>query len=303
MGATFTVSIITFIGILLLAPGLAAKAKQYPDAFSAVGNGFAGGALIAAAFYLLFYESTHLITTDTEAASTALWGSMALIGFITAPILELLVWMMVPRSPQLPTTATTEGTKVGQLVEVTDLSVRTRVLSGVLLGDFIHNLVDGLFIGTAFLACGNKMGWSVTAATVYHELAQELSDFVVLTDPKQGGLSPVKALLCNWVSGLSVVLGAIIILTVDVDNRAMGMLLSYGGGVYLQIGASECMPKFYSSASKSKLLHFAGIAAFCIGCLAIGLVLFDHDHCVAAPSGATGAAATGGAHAGHNHGR
>ena len=59
------------------------------------------------------------------------------------------------------------------------------MLVGVLLGDFVHNLVDGLVLGTAFgdKHCYKTMAWTITAATIYHELAQEISDYFVLTNP------------------------------------------------------------------------------------------------------------------------
>jgi zinc transporter ZupT len=134
------------------------------------------------------------------------------------------------------------------------------------------------------------MGWSVTAATVYHEIAQEISDFVVLTDPKQGALKPFTALGFNFVSGLSVLLGVIVILSAELSNLDTGMILAYGGGIYLQIAASECMPKIYNAAT-SVQLRLIGFFAFFVGALAIGLVLLDHKHCEA-----------GGGHEGHNHG-
>ena len=71
------------------------------------------------------------------------------------------------------------------VVEGVDPSRRVRVLVGVLLGDFVHNLVDGLVLGTAFgdKHCYKTMAWTITAATIYHELAQEISDYFVLTNP------------------------------------------------------------------------------------------------------------------------
>ena len=47
-----------------------------------------------------------------------------------------------------------------------------RVRAAVLLGDFMHNLVDGFFIGAAFRYYGTSFGWSMTGMTVVHELAQ-----------------------------------------------------------------------------------------------------------------------------------
>ena len=43
-------------------------------------------------------------------------------------------------------------------------------------------------------------------------IAQELADYVVLTDPKQGNLKPMIALILNFVSGLSIILGIITVM-------------------------------------------------------------------------------------------
>jgi len=64
-------------------------------------------------------------------------------------------------------------------------TVRYRVLGGVLIGDAMHNLCDGVFMGAAFLTCGVSFGWSVAGASIAHEVAQEISDYVVLTSPHQ----------------------------------------------------------------------------------------------------------------------
>lgn len=87
------------------------------------------------------------------------------------------------------------------------------------------------------------------------------------------------------------VLGVIIILAADVSNDVVGGLLAYSGGVYIQIGAAEAMSKVYINANTAKL-RFGAILAFVLGCVAIGLVLLDHEHCIPAGSDA---------HAGHNH--
>jgi len=165
------------------------------------------------------------------------------------------------------------------VVKVPHPSRRTRVLSGVILGDFMHNVVDGLFIGAAFTACDRTMAWSITAATIYHELAQELSDYLVLTDPQQGGLKPSVALLLNFISGLSVMLGVLIILAQESPHMfSQGIMLAFGGGVYVQIGATECMARVHEHARHPKLL-LAAILSFALGAIAIGLVLLDHEHC------------------------
>merc|ERR1712045_910924 len=86
------------------------------------------------------------------------------------------------------------------------------------------------------------------------------------------------ALAINFVTGLSVILGAVIVLSIDVSDASTGLLLAFGGGVYLQIGCVECMPKMLnpalSVARKAQCVFW-----FIVGAVLIGLVLLDHEHC------------------------
>lgn len=288
IGATFLVAICTLIGVVFVVPVFNKIAQAHPRALFAVANAFASGALLAAAFYLMLYEATHLIIMDKEAHATAWWGSMILLGFITANILDTAVQTVVKSAPAMPASSTdAESGDTKAVPAHASNPNKLRVLSGVLLGDFVHNFVDGIIIGAAFLgtACDDNIAWGITAATVGHELAQEMSDYLVLTDPNQGALKPVTALGLNFISGLSVVLGAVVILATDVDNRAQGMLLAYGGGVYVQIGAAECMARVNEFATNTKL-RAACLAAFTFGAAAIGLVLLSHEHCSGDEAGA-----------------
>jgi len=73
----------------------------------------------------------------------------------------------------------THGAQVAILEARSDLleprkSTRIRLIMGVLLGDFFHNLVDGFFIGSAFLY-SNSLGFSIVAVTVAHEVSETRS--------------------------------------------------------------------------------------------------------------------------------
>jgi len=70
-----------------------------------------------------------------------------------------------------------------------------------MLGDFFHNFADGLFIGNAFLLCNRSLAWTVTATTIFHELAQELADYCLLVN--HVGLEPLIALALNFAGCLS----------------------------------------------------------------------------------------------------
>merc|ERR1719161_1161893 len=111
-------------------------------------------------------------------------------------------------------------------------------------------------------------------------------------------MKPLKALLCNFISGLGVVVGAVIVLVSDLENDAIGLLLAFGGGVYIHVGATECMPKMYAKELSPKA-RAAAVLAFIVGAVLIGLILLDHEHCV--PPAKPGEEPVD-PHAGHNHG-
>lgn len=87
---------------------------------------------------------------------------------------------------------------------------KTRLMLINLVGDALHNLVDGALIGATFLV-STRTGASVALAVAVHELPQELGDFAVLL---HAGLSVRRALLLNFCVSLTSFLGAIIALVV-----------------------------------------------------------------------------------------
>lgn len=145
------------------------------------------------------------------------------------------------------------------------------------VGDFFHNFSDGVFIGTSFLLCEHTVAVTIVAATVAHELPQEIADFFLLVN--QCHMSPIIALLMNFLVGMSVMFGGIIVLAIpDIGNGAIGVLLAIGGGVYLYVAICEC----YCRAERQQvtLTHkLGGFLGFALGAVPIGLVLLNHEHC------------------------
>ena len=77
-----------------------------------------------------------------------------------------------------------------------------------LFGDSIHNLIDGLIIGGSYLV-SIPLGIATTIAIIFHEIPQELGDFSVLI---YGGVPKRRALMFNFLTALTAVLGAVIAL-------------------------------------------------------------------------------------------
>ena len=156
-------------------------------------------------------------------------------------------------------------------------SINYPLCATILLGDSFHNFADGIFVGVGFLLCSRDVALSILFITLYHEIAQELADFFILT--KHAGLSAVHALALNFLSGLSVMLGGITVLAVkDLTSQAVGIILAIAAGVYIYIGASECIPRVDQQLHgwKDRVL---GIVMFSVGAIPIGLALLNHQHC------------------------
>jgi zinc transporter ZupT len=154
--------------------------------------------------------------------------------------------------------------------------INYRLCSSILLGDWCHNFADGIFIGAGFKLCTTDVAISIMLATLYHEIAQELADFFLLTE--HANLSVPRALLLNFISGLSCTLGGILILAFSLTNEAVGIILGVAGGVYIYVAASECVPRI-ELAVRSTKDRLISLGWFCVGAIPIGLVLLNHQHC------------------------
>ena len=101
-GAAIIVNLVTLTGLVLLVPAIKSVVEQYPIIFTVTRNAFAAGALLAAAFFLMLYESTHLIPIDennTEAEASAAWGCMILLGFLTSTLIDSMMAALSPNEP------------------------------------------------------------------------------------------------------------------------------------------------------------------------------------------------------------
>lgn len=81
--------------------------------------------------------------------------------------------------------------------------------------------------------------------------------------------------MLNFVSGLSVMFGVIVILAIDVNSMATGCILAASAGVYVHVAASECMPRIEKEI-KSWKDCVVSVLFFALGAIPIGLVLLNH---------------------------
>ena len=154
--------------------------------------------------------------------------------------------------------------------------------------------MNGFFIAIAF-QCSTSLGWEITFITVAHELPNEIGDFHVMVTA--GRCTFTEALVTNAIGALSSPIGALIYLGADMSDRMTGMILTFGAAMFL-FGATVELPQEFMKEAKTGKQVLYIVSSFAVGCIVMGLVLLDHDHCDA---GSIEGGGGGGAHEGHNH--
>ncbi|MEZ4210360.1 MAG: ZIP family metal transporter [Patescibacteria group bacterium] len=102
----------------------------------------------------------------------------------------------------------------------------------VLLGDGIHNFLDGVLIASAFIA-DPALGIATTFAVILHEIPQELSDMSILL---HSGMKGVQALWLNFISALTAIAGALVAYySIEVANHILPYAIAIGAGGLLYI--------------------------------------------------------------------
>ncbi len=115
-----------------------------------------------------------------------------------------------------------------------------------LVGDGIHNFIDGLIIGGSYLA-SIPLGIAATIAIVFHEVPQEISDWGVLL---YSGLSKARALLYNFFSALLALAGTVIALLVgSASEQFVGILIPFAAGGFLYIAGSDLIPELHKKSA------------------------------------------------------
>lgn len=321
IGAAVIVNLLTLVGVLFLGLTSLKLVGDKAEETSTIASGFAGGVLLAAAIFLIFPESLHLIAEDyadevrasraraslprrpflecargvvlTPRASSARrrpcappvqtevnyrFGTMVLVGFSVVLFLDLAVSGVVKSAARRSAAKAPPDveTKPDQSEPAKPAAHdKSRILTAVLLGDAMHNFADGVFIASAFQLCSSTIGWVVVVGTIAHELPQEIADFILLT--RVIDIKPMVALLLNFLSGMTIHLGVITVLALQVSPSATGMILAFGGGLYLYSAAAEAVPRMTKSGQPK--LKLVALTCFVIGAVAIGLVLLGHAHC------------------------
>jgi len=227
LAATLMVSLISFIGVTTLA-----LSEKLLKKILLMLVGFSAGALIGGAFL-------HLLPEAIESANTSMNIFIyAIVGFVIFFVLEKLLWRHCHE-------------KVCPIHTFAYLN---------LIGDGVHNFIDGLIVAASFVV-SIPLGVASTFAIAAHEIPQEIGDFGVLI---YSGLKPKKALFMNFLSALIAVAGGITgFYLLPYMESAKIYLLAIAAGGFLYIAAADLVPELHKETdTKRTVLSFA---SFLIG--------------------------------------
>ncbi|MDQ1283974.1 MAG: hypothetical protein QG620_322 [Patescibacteria group bacterium] len=130
----------------------------------------------------------------------------------------------------------------------------------ILFGDVIHNFIDGLIIAAGYII-SFPVGVATTVAVVFHEIPQEIGDFSSLI---YGGFSRSKALLYNFLTALSAVLGAMLVLLLSFNSENMAkILVPFAAGGFIYIAGTDLIPELHKHTAIKKTI--GQILAFVAG--------------------------------------
>ncbi|MCM0606566.1 MAG: ZIP family metal transporter [Xanthomonadaceae bacterium] len=138
----------------------------------------------------------------------------------------------------------------------------------ILIGDALHNFVDGVLIATAF-SVSVPLGITTSFAVIAHEIPQELGDFVILIE---SGMERWKAYWMNFLSALGTLVGALCTVWLGASiERFVPYILAISAASFLHIATVDLAPVLHHKANmKSSLRQTLG---FLVG---IGTIFVLH---------------------------
>jgi zinc and cadmium transporter len=220
--ATFSITLCVWVAALLLAlkKNVLAEITLFLVALSA-------GTLVGGAFLHLLPEASELI----EGESLFLIVMIAFVAFFLVE--KVLHWRHCHK----------ENCEVHTFGHMN------------LIGDSIHNFIDGLIIAGVFMADA-KLGFITTFAVALHEIPQEVGDFGVLI---HAGFKRKKALVLNYLVATTVVLGGIAGYFVSFySDNAIKYLLPFAAGGFIYIASSDLIPELRKESNlKKSVIMFA----------------------------------------------
>jgi zinc and cadmium transporter len=237
--ATSIVSILSLSGIV----ALSLKEKTlHKILFSLIA--FSAGSILGAAYLDLLPEALELVEPPTVFI-------YIIFGFVFFFFLERFIYWYHGHGH-----ATDISAEIGDRSAVKSFAYLN------LIGDGVHNFIDGMVIAASFLI-GVPVGVATTIAVIFHELPQEMGDYGILV---YAGFKRSRAILLNFVVALAVVLGGVAaVYFIEAVEAFNGLLIALSAGGFMYLAAAELIPELHKERNLKKsviqfIIFIVGIA-------------------------------------------
>jgi zinc transporter ZupT len=136
----------------------------------------------------------------------------------------------------------------------------------VLIGDSIHNALDGILIAAAFLT-SVPLGLVTTLAVAAHEIPHRVGDFALLL---HAGMSRQRAMFLNMATGLASVLGGIVAyFGLSKAQDALPYALALAAAGFLYIAVAGLIPGLHRRADPRTSLAQVVLMGMGVGVIAL----------------------------------
>ncbi|HLL60136.1 MAG TPA: ZIP family metal transporter [Candidatus Nitrosocosmicus sp.] len=145
----------------------------------------------------------------------------------------------------------------------------------LLLGDTVHNFIDGIVIAASFLV-SIPLGILTSLAVAAHEIPQEIADFSIM---KSKGLKNSQAIKFNVFSALAALLGAVLtyLFAASIEGY-IWILLAAAGGMFIYISTADLIPELHHAYKKNRsisqsMFFILGIVVTILFIKLVGLIV------------------------------
>lgn len=229
-------SVISLIGGILLL-----IRKNFAIKVSHLLTSFAAGTLLGTAFFDLLPEAAE---AGGDQANIFLW---ALIGLLIFFLLERFIHHHDP------------GTHPQDKKSVIPL---------IVIGDTVHNFIDGVAMAATFLV-SIPLGIVTSIAVAVHEIPQEIGDFGLMLSK---GLARKKVLMINLLSALAAIGGAILTyLAKDSITGLLPLALALTAGFFIYIAAANLIPEIHNNENRK--IAFWETVLLILGVVVVWLII------------------------------
>ena len=122
----------------------------------------------------------------------------------------------------------------------------------IVVGDAIHNFVDGILIAAAFLT-DHTLGIVTSLAIAAHEIPQEVGDFAILL---QSGYSRGRALFFNFLSSLATLVGGVLAyFSLEHLEGSLPYILALAASSFIYIAVADLIPSLHEKTTPKAALH------------------------------------------------